>query len=141
MACFAVPAAEAVITTVAELVLRSREKKNAQKEEKTEGAALTLRAEKTPFSRKLGWLNRLLWGGSFLLLFEHIWHGEVIPFFPFLTGAANPADAAEMLHEMATSGVAMAALVTLFWLAMLGVSTLAGRRNAAARRAVKEKQE
>ena len=58
-------------------------------------------------------LAYLLWGGAFLLCYEHIWHGEVVPWFPFLTAASDPASAAEMLHEMATVGVAMAALVTL----------------------------
>ena len=34
-----------------------------------------------------------------------------------------PADAAEMLNEMATTGVAMAALVTVIWLGMLAVTS------------------
>ena len=33
-----------------------------------------------------------------------------------------------MLHEMATVGVSMAALVTLVWLAMLGVSAVIEKR-------------
>ena len=71
----------------------------------------------------------MLWGGSVLLMFEHIWHGEIVPWFPFLTAEAeNPADAAEMLHEMATVGVAMAALVTVVWLGMVGVSALIEKR-------------
>ena len=57
----------------------------------------------------------MLWGGSGLLAFEHLWHGEITPFFPFLTAANDPADTAEMLHEMATSGSAMAILVTAVW--------------------------
>ena len=46
----------------------------------------------------------------------------------FLLGEGDPADAAEMLHEMATVGVSMAALVTLVWLAMLGVSAIIEKR-------------
>ena len=42
---------------------------------------------------------------------EHILHGEVVPFPPFLTAASNPADAAEMLTEMGTVGVAMLAIL------------------------------
>ena len=64
----------------------------------------------------------MLWGGSGLLAFEHLWHGEIVPFFPFLTNAADPADRAEMLNEMGTSGVAMAVLVTLVWVGMVIVS-------------------
>ena len=68
-----------------------------------------------PFSRKLKWLKNMLWGGAALLAYEHVWHGEVVPWFPFLTAAANPEDAAVMLHEMATVGVTMALLVTAAW--------------------------
>ena len=57
----------------------------------------------------------MLWGGAALLAYEHVWHGEVVPWFPFLTAAADPADAAVMLHEMATVGVTMALLVTAAW--------------------------
>ena len=67
-------------------------------------------------------LNNMLWGGSALLAFEHVWHGEVTPWFPFLTNAANPADRAEMFAEMATSGVGMAVLVTAVW--MVAVAAL-----------------
>ena len=70
---------------------------------------------KISFSTKLGWLNKMLWGGSALLAFEHVWHGEVVPFAPFLTAMTNPADKADMLHEMATVGVAMSAIVTTAW--------------------------
>ena len=54
---------------------------------------------KIPFSRKLKWLKNMLWGGAALLAYEHVWHGEVVPWFPFLTAAANPEDTAVMLRE------------------------------------------
>ena len=75
------------------------------------------------------WLTNLLWGGSFLLAFEHVWHGEVTPWFPFLTAASNPEDAAEMLHEMATVGVTMAVFCTVAWLGILGVARLMEKRE------------
>lgn len=109
MACLLVPAAEAVVTTV----IKKKADKTA-KQEKTE--------VKNPFLKKMGWLNNMLWGGSALLAFEHVWHGEITPWFPFLTNAANPADAAAMLGEMATSGVGMALLVTAVWAVMVGVT-------------------
>ncbi len=114
MACFLVPAAEAVITTVAEKVIKHGEKKEE--------------TGKLRFSDKLKWLNGMLWGGSGLLAFEHIWHGEVVPYFPFLTNASDPDDRAEMLHEMMTSGVAMAALVTLVWVGMVIISSRLEKR-------------
>lgn len=70
----------------------------------------------------------MLWGGSALLAFEHIWHGEVTPWFPFLTAAGNPEDAMAMLHEMATTGVAMAVLVTAVWAGMVAVSNVIEKR-------------
>ena len=71
----------------------------------------------------------MLWGGSALLAFEHVWHGEVTPWFPFLTNAATPEQASEMLREMATSGVAMAVLVTLAWIAMVCISISISKKS------------
>lgn len=126
MACFIVPAVEAIVVSVAKKVIEKKEKQPEEVSVVLDGTPET--AYKVPFSRKLKWLTNLLWGGSALLAFEHVWHGEVVPWFPFLTAAADPADAAEMLHEMATVGVSMAALVTLVWLAMLGVSSIIEKR-------------
>ena len=79
----------------------------------------------------------MLWGGSVLLAFEHVWHGEVVPYFPFLTAASDPADAAEMLHEMGTAGVCMAAIVTVVWIGMLLVSKSLEKRALKAQPAAK----
>lgn len=119
MACFLVPASEAVITTVAEHIVRSRE--NNTEEVKSD-------VPKVHFSEKLGWLNRMLWGGSALLAFEHVWHGEVIPTFPFLTAVQN-GETADMLAEMLTAGVGMAALVTLIWGGMVVASGIITKRS------------
>lgn len=106
MACFVIPATEAIITTVATKII--------EKKETSETSELTV-TNKEFFSTKLKRLNKMLWGGSALLAFEHLWHGEIQPFFPFLTAAANEADAVNMLHEMSTVGVTMALLVTFVW--------------------------
>ncbi len=127
MACFLVPAAEAVITTIAAKAIESKEKNPETAEVPFNGTGLET-VEKIPFSQKLGWLNKLLWGGCALLAFEHVWHGEIVPYFPFLTGAMNPADAAGMLHEMSTVGVTMSVLVTIVWLGMLAVSSSMEKR-------------
>ena len=104
MACFIVPTTEAIVTTIAAKVIKKKEADHHIDS-----------SEHISLSRKMGWLNNMLWGGSALLAFEHVWHGEVQPFFPFLTAASDPESTAEMLHEMATSGTAMAAVVTLAW--------------------------
>jgi hypothetical protein len=111
MACFLVSAAEAVVVTAIEKVEKKKESKDPKDVSSEE-------VVKIPLSRKLKWLTYMLWGGAVLLMFEHIWHGEVVPWFPFLTAMADPGDAAEMFHEMATVGVAMAALITAVWIVM-----------------------
>ncbi len=127
MACFLVPATEAVITTVASKVMQSKESTPETVQISLDDSTVT-EAVKTPFSHKLKWLNNLLWGGSALLAFEHIWHGEVVPWFPFLSAASKPTDAAEMLHEMSTAGVTMAVLVTAVWGGMLAISNVIEKR-------------
>lgn len=65
----------------------------------------------------------MLWGGTALLAFEHVWHGEVTTFFPFLTAAGNAQDAVQMLKEMATAGVGMAVVVTAVWVGMVAIAS------------------
>jgi hypothetical protein len=127
MACFLVPGTEAIVTTIVTAVVKKKEN-NDLKKASVEGASA---AEKigTKFSTKLGWLNKMLWGGSALLAFEHIWHGEVIPTFPFLT-AIKEGNVGEMLAEMGTAGVTMALLVTAAWAGMVIVSSIIEKRQA-----------
>ena len=126
MACLLVPAAEAVVTTVVQKAIEKKEKAAAENGNPAENKPET--SSMVPFSQKLKWLNSMLWGGAALLAFEHIWHGEIVPWFPFLTAASNPEDTAEMLHEMSTVGVTMAILVTVIWGIMVGVSSLIENR-------------
>lgn len=116
MACFLIPTAEAIVTTAATKIAANKEADMASiaHEDISEK-----KETKCSFVRKLKWLNYMLWGGAALLAFEHIWHGEVTPWFPFLTAAADPADRAVMLHEMGTAGVCMAVLITAVWIGMV----------------------
>ena len=102
MACFTVPLATAVAATAAK-------------------SALPESARKNPFVAKLGWLGKMMFGGSFLLAIEHVYHGEIIFAPPFLT-AVKDGNTADMLHEMATRGVAMAVLLGVVWVAMVSIS-------------------
>lgn len=123
MACFLVSATEALVVSA---ITKSVEKHEiANKVSAVEDG----RPFDIPMSRKLKWLSRMLWGGSALLAFEHVWHGEVTPWFPFLTAMGNPADAAEMLREMATVGVGMALTVTAVWGAVCATATAISHRR------------
>lgn len=135
MACFIAPAAEAVITTIAAKAVKSQEKrenKNISLSGKT-----TVETVKIPFSVKLGWLNKMLWGGSALLAFEHIWHGEVVPFFPFLT-AVKAGETAKMLAEIGSTGLLMSAIVTAVWLGLVAVSAVIEKKALNVLETVKE---
>lgn len=115
MACFIVPMTEAIVTSVVTKVVE-------KKEASTEAVEKVTLESHLPWGKKLKWLSNLLWGGSFLLAFEHLWHGEIEPFFPFLTAVKSWEGSLAMLHEMATTGVMMAVAVTLFWVGMVAVS-------------------
>ena len=104
MACFLVPAAEAVATSIAKI-----------EADKKETAKKTEQETKIPFSTKLSWL-------------EHVWHGEVVPFPPFLTAMGDPTSTVQMLYEMATVGVTMAVIITVVWVCMLAVASVFEKR-------------
>lgn len=115
MACFVVPAAEAVVTTVAAHVLKNKESKCEVQNLPAE--------EHMTWSSHVRKLSNFLWGGSALLAFEHVWHGEATMFFPFLTAAKSPETLSVMFHEMSTVGVTMAVVVTAFWGALTLIET------------------
>ena len=115
MACFTAPLAGAIVATAVK-------------------SAKSADAHSNPFVRRLGWLQKMLFGGSFLLAIEHVWHGEITWKFPFLT-AVRDGNTAEMMHEIATSGVAMAALIAIVWVGMVLVAEVAERRHAAGQEA------
>ena len=117
MACFTVPLATAAVASAVKTTLPKS-------------------AEGNPFVSRLGWLGKMMFGGSFLLAIEHVYHGEIIFAWPFLT-AVRDGNTAEMLREIATSGLAMCAVVTLVWAGIVAASSAfersASRRFAAHR--------
>lgn len=113
MACFLAPTVEAIVVTV----VKKNEIKKEEARLKIGGETHMVEAavDTIPWSTKLGWLTKMLWGGVILLAIEHIWHGEVVPWPPFLTAMNNPADIQPMLIEILTVGVSMAVFVTVVW--------------------------
>lgn len=136
MACFLVSGGEAIVVTAVRAAVKKSEMKKGIVDEN--GNQLTDPAEHgVCWTRKLSWLMNMLWGGALLLAVEHIWHGEVVPWPPFLTAMQTPDEIPVMLGEMATIGVGMAALVTVCWVAMTFIADYAAK-SASKRAAAKE---
>ena len=112
MACILVSATAGVGAAVARHIVKHHENK-LELEGKTQLPEKF--GSDIKWSQKLAYLELTLFSGSFLLAIEHILHGEVVPFSPFLTAVSNPTDAAEMLTEMGTVGVAMLAVLLVAW--------------------------
>jgi hypothetical protein len=118
MACVIVPITEAVIVSA---ILKKMRRHDAAEA-----------GQSTGWTRKLEWLHKALWGGAFLLVIEHVWHGEITFWPPFLTAMRNPSDTEAMLYEMATVGVCMALFITGVWLvAALAVDRFHNHRSVA----------
>ena len=88
----------------------------------TVGVFTTAFRNKIPEKYHIGWLNVMIWGGVLALLVEHIWHGEIVPWFPFLTAMSDPADTAEMLAEMGEIGVPMLLIILAIWAIMVFIA-------------------
>lgn len=139
MGCFIVPATEAVVVTAVIKVAEWNRKRHGAAQELKEiepvtdmQAASDSRGEEKQtitLIEKAKWLSNLLWGGSAMLAFEHLWHGELSLSFPFLTAIGDPADTAQLLHEMSTVGVGMAVIVTAAWGLMVLTTSRIAKRN------------
>lgn len=116
MACFIVPASEAFLVRIVSKVVERKLKRGDFTKDDI-GYTRTC-----AFIKKRKWLTNMLWGGSALLTFEHVWHGEIVPWFPFLTAAYSREASIAMIKEMATVGVVMALVVSVVWIGMVVVS-------------------
>ncbi|MFH1187435.1 MAG: hypothetical protein V1688_01075 [bacterium] len=101
MACFLAPATTAIITTGMR--------------------------KKIPQKYHIERLNTMLWGGTAMLIVEHIAHGEVVLFSPFLTAMKNRADIPIMLKEIATIGSAMTIAIFAVWGVMVLTANTAAK--------------
>jgi len=64
---------------------------------------------------KLDILTAMMFGGALVLAVEHMWHGELVPWPPFLTAMKNPEDWAVAVSEMMHAGTLMTIAVTGAW--------------------------
>lgn len=115
MACFSVPAVEAIVVTASYFAVKKKEHNLELKKNTLGSTSVSEESSKIKLSRKISWLMTMLWGGVFLLIIDHIWSGEIVPYPPFLSAMSNPEDTAHMLYEIKTLGVAMSVSLTAFW--------------------------
>ncbi|MCI0504022.1 hypothetical protein L0Y65_04890 [Candidatus Micrarchaeota archaeon] len=67
----------------------------------------------------IGWLNTMILGATVALGIDHAASGEIVPYPPFLSAMANPADAAAMAGEIISVGIPMAIGLVLAWVLMV----------------------
>ena len=120
MACFVAPVGAAIVATVVQKVVKKKEAAAAPSGQT--GAAAGR------WTRRLRWLNTMMWGGSILLCLEHVWHGEVVPWPPFLTALQSSAEIGPMLREMATVGGTMTLVLLAAWGILVGIAEIGDRR-------------
>lgn len=94
MACFIVPLTQAIATT-------AYRKLSGQSD--------------TFVGRNLRTLELMLWGGSVMLIVDHILNGELVWYWPFFTALEVEGGGAVMLREMLTVGVPISIAVTAVW--------------------------
>jgi hypothetical protein len=99
MACFIVPLVQAIATT-------AYRKHNSGSIE-SPGASI--------LKRNLPALEKMLWGGTVMLIVDHIINGELTWRFPFFTALDQVGGGAVMLREMLTVGVPMSLVLTSVW--------------------------
>ena len=99
MSCFLVPLAQAIVTSA----YRKANKSSIEK------------PDASPLKRHLPTLEKMLWGGSLMLIVDHIINGELTWRFPFFTALGKVGGGEVMLKEMLTVGVPMSVVVTAIW--------------------------
>lgn len=124
MACFVAPAAVAVVTTVVRKVVEKKEAGSAT------NAQTSAEVVQGKWTKRLGWLNTMLWGGVLMLVLDHLISGELVPWWPFLS-AISTGEVSGMLREIAITGGAMTAAVFVAWGAI--VLVIEARAKAKAR--------
>lgn len=65
--------------------------------------------------RNIQSLELMLWGGSVMLIVDHVINGELTWRFPFFTALGQTGGASIMLREMLLVGVPMSVIITLVW--------------------------
>ena len=80
-----------------------------------EAIAVTAIRKHNPGARNLPALEKMLWGGTLMLIVDHIASGELSWQFPFFTALGQTGGWELMWHEILAVGVPMALAVTAVW--------------------------
>lgn len=99
MACFIIPAVTAIIVSITRKIAKS-------------------------LNEKLWSLEAMLWGGVIILLVEHVWHGEIVLWPPFLTAMNSPEEWSIALQEIQVVGLLMTTAVVITWSLIILISRL-----------------
>ena len=91
------------------------------------GIITTLLARFFPKRWNINWLNAMLWGAVAMLMVEHVAHGEIIPYPPFLT-----AGILEALPEMLSVGGPMTIASTSIWALLTAANEIVSRKGGLA---------
>ncbi len=110
MACFIVPLTQAVATTM----LRRKNRNNQS-------------VSTNAWLAELPKLELMLWGGSVMLIFDHIINGEVTMQYPFFTALNATGGAMTMLKEMLFVGLPMSLAITGIYCIMVAIKKFAIR--------------
>lgn len=110
MACFLVPMAQAIATTI-------YRKHNSSSIYSPEAAIL---------KHEIPALEKMLWGGTVMLIVDHIINGEIMFRFPFFTAFTQAGGTEIFLKELLTVGLPMSIVLTAAW----ALWALVSSRNA-----------
>ena len=82
-------------------------------------------------SRHISSLEKMLWGGTVMLIVDHIINGELTWRFPFFTALGAEGGTEVFLRELLTVGLPMAAFLTAVWVVYGLIKDASVRRSAA----------
>ena len=99
MACFLVPMAQAIATTI-------YRKHNSASINSPEAAVL---------KHEIPALEKMLWGGTVMLIVDHIINGEIMLSFPFFSAFTQAGGTQIFLKELLTVGLPMSLVLTAAW--------------------------
>ena len=80
--------------------------------------------------RHIASLEKMLWGGTVMLIVDHIINGELTWRFPFFTALGETGGTEVFFRELLTVGLPMAAVLTLVWVVYGLLKDSAARRTA-----------